>query len=591
MRSLSKRFLLLAASGCLFLIAWTRPAIYPGRFQELAATVRAMGWLLALALGVRALAPARLHCAGVRAFAAFEGWLRRRHSRAFRLAVLLATVYVLVFAPFVLLRHERFNSSTYDLAVYDQAVWSTTQGRWLETSIEARPGEYMCLLADHFAPILTLLAPLYWLWPHVHALLLFQTAALAAGALCVFAIAEHRLQSRSTALAFAATYLLYPAIGFVNRFDFHPVALSIPLLLTGILCVERRRWGLAAICLGATMLCKEDMGLAVGTFALAVAFSIDKKALGCALFAAGVGASLLAMFVVLPAYRGAESDTWERYLHWGPTPGQAIANILSHPAAILQDIVHGSPHKAAFLLKVFLPVAFLSLLRPWPLLAALPALGYNLASGNPSQSSVCFHYVAPIVPFVFYAAILAAERIQRGRCKSHATLTLLLLACAVLAFALDCPFTKRITFPFWEVYGVERTCDANAIRAVAKHVPSHASLAATMPLGSHFSHRRNLRLIWPMKSSALPSTDYILADLSDYRWNSIPNAAAAKQNLALLLSQAVANGYGFVSQAGPVVLLKKDVRDPAASNRLMMLLDKYVGDELRVLRQKAPRPR
>ena len=456
----------------------------------------------------------------------------------------------------------------------------------LETSIEARPGGYMCLLADHFAPILTLLAPLYWVWPHVHALLLFQTIALASGALCVFAIARGRLDSRLTALVFAAAYLVYPAVGFINRFDFHPVALSIPLLLTGIVFVERRRWTWATACLAGAALCKEDMGIAVGVFACAVAFGRGRKGLGLSLFVAGVAASLVTMFVVLPAFRGGESDTWERYLHWGATPIEAMKNILSHPLSVVEDVIHGSPHKAAFLLKLFLPLAFVPLLRPWPLLAALPALGYNLASGNPSQSSVCFHYAAPIVPFVFYAAVLSAERIQHGRAKHRVALPLALVASAAFAVVLDCPLTKRVTFPFWEVYGLERTCDAASSRAVARHVPEGASLAATMPLGPHFAHRRNLRLIWPMKSSALPDTDYLIADLSDFRWNSIPNAAVARRNLALVLSQAVSGGYGIAHTCGPVVLLRRAAGGPGAGRQLVELLDQHMPEVLADLRRK-----
>jgi len=595
------------------------PNDYRPKFAELVLALRAASWLWAIVLIGRATLPARSIAGLADLTRACDVWLDCGKRRVRSVLASGALIFTVVYGSFSIARHECFNSGMYDLAVYDQAVWNTGQGRWLETSIEARPDRYMSLLADHFAPILTLLTPVYWIWPHVHALLLCQTLALASGALCVFAIARHRLGSSTAAVAFAAAYLLYPAIGFVNRFDFHPVALSIPLLLAGLLAAERGRWRVACVCIAAAMLCKEDLGLAVAMYGVTAFLLFRKRRLGVSLFVAGLTASVLAMFVVLPAFRGEPSDTWERYQHWGATPSEALLGVLTHPAAVIKDVFQQSPLKAAFIIKLLLPLAFLPLLHPVALLGALPALAYNLASGNPSQSSIYFHYVSPIVPFFFYAAILGAERLSRGLSSgdgplpedddprrerssvdsslvgldgdspqrtvpsSLGLLPFTVLASTILSLGLDFPLTKKIAFPFWEVHGIEKTCDVAAIRAVGKQVPERASLAATLPLGPHFAHRRNLRLIWPAKSAALPNTDYILADLADFRWNSIPNARAAKQNLVILLTQSAANGYGVVHSEGSVLLLRRGAGNRASVHQIMALLDRYLGAELRGL--------
>ena len=593
----------MAAGGLLLFLRWGffDPSDYRPKFADLVLALRAGAWLWAILLLARATLPAR-HLAGLADLTpTCEAWLNCGKHRTRVVLATAALIYTAIYGSFSITRHECFNSGMYDLAVYDQAIWNTAHGRWLETSIEARPDQYMNLLADHFAPILTLLTPVYWIWSHVHMLLLCQTLALASGALCVFAIAKHRLESSPVAGVFSVAYLLYPALGFVNRFDFHPVALSIPLILGGILAAERGRWRMACMCFVGAMLCKEDLGLAVAMYGVTAFFLFAKRRLGPSLFVAGLSVSFLAMFVVLPAFRGEPSDTWERYQHWGATPREALVGVLTHPTAVIKDVFQQSPLKAAFIIKLLLPLAFLPLLRPVALLGALPAIAYNLASGNPSQSSIYFHYVSPIIPFVFYAAILGAERLQRGLSSVDCPLTppdhgdspqrtvpspllpLAVLASTVLSLALDFPLTKKITFPFWEVYGVEQTCDVAAIRAVAKHLPERASLAATLPLGPHFAHRRDLRLIWPAKSAALPNTDYILADLADYRWNSIPNARAAKQNLAIMLTQSAASGYGILHNEGSVLLLKRDTGNPASVHRLMALLDRYMGAELRGL--------
>jgi len=265
---------------------------------------------------------------------------------------------------------------------------------------------------------------------------------------------------------------------------------------------------------------------------------------------------------------------------------------LRHPGEVLRDVVEGTPLKAAFVFKALLPLAFLSLLYPSMFAVALPAFAYNLVSANPSQSSIYFHYVSPILPFIFYAAILGAQRIVQARSApnqtaARAALCLAIAASTATAIALDCPFAKRITFPFWEVYGVERTCDVAAAHGVVKRAPDGASIAATMPLGPHLAHRRSLRLLWPMKSAALPDTDYIIADLADFRWNSVPSATTAKKNLALMLCQAAAQGYGLEASAASVVLLKRGAASPKSSQKLIALLATYLGPELRALRRSA----
>lgn len=566
-----------------------RAGVFSPKFDPLVQSVGGLGCVLAafgLAVGLTSLAARR------RANAALQAMDRRLlRARRVRLTVLfvMACAYVAIMGGFSSLRHHRFNSSTYDLAVYDQAVWNTSRGRWLETSIEARPGEYLNLLGDHFAPILTLFAPLYWLWPSVHLLLLLQTLALASGGLCTYAIAFRRTGSAVWALTFAAAYWLYPAVGFVNRFDFHPSALAIPLFLGSLLAIDSRRWGWAAAGLAGAMLCKEDMGLAVAALGVVLAVR-GRRAGGLSLAAVGLGVSLAAMFVVLPWFRGEASDTWERYQHWGDSPMQAAKAILADPGGVALDVFGNAPRKIAFVVKLLLPLAALPLLCPLALLPALPALGYNLVSGNPSQASIYFQYATPIVPFVFYAGIMAVERLRQRRAAAADLLLLAVLAATVVAVVQDCPLTKPVAFPYWEVGGAARACDTDSARAVAARVPAQASLAATMALGPHFAHRRNLRLIWPLKSSAVPDTDYLIADLSDMRWNSAPSPVPAQQSLAVLLSQAVAKGYGIEYRAGPVLLLKRGAASADTLLRLMSLLDQYMGEAIRELRQTKPAP-
>ena len=129
--------------------------------------------------------------------------------------VLLGTV---IYAGFAILRHERLNSSTYDLGIKDQVIWNTSRGRWWASSVEVTH-----YLGDHVQLVFLPLALVYRIWPSVYLLLFLQAAGLAFGALPLYWLARRRLESAGMALLFAALYLLYPALGFINRFDFHAV--------------------------------------------------------------------------------------------------------------------------------------------------------------------------------------------------------------------------------------------------------------------------------------------------------------------------------------------------------------------------------
>ena len=93
-------------------------------------------------------------------------------------------------------------------------------------------------LGDHSSLILIPLAPVFALAPHAITLLGLQTLALAAGAVPVWLLARRELPAGPLPLACAALYLLQPALGYMNLFEFHPETLAVPFLLWGALEVR-----------------------------------------------------------------------------------------------------------------------------------------------------------------------------------------------------------------------------------------------------------------------------------------------------------------------------------------------------------------
>ncbi|MFN2272345.1 MAG: DUF2079 domain-containing protein, partial [Anaerolineae bacterium] len=83
--------------------------------------------------------------------------------------VLLILAHVAAYGWLAIQRHERFNSTGFDLAIKEQVIWNTLHGRFFASSPEVENA-----FADHFQPVMLALIPLYVLIPSPKLLLWVQ---------------------------------------------------------------------------------------------------------------------------------------------------------------------------------------------------------------------------------------------------------------------------------------------------------------------------------------------------------------------------------------------------------------------------------
>ncbi|MGH9042272.1 MAG: DUF2079 domain-containing protein, partial [Acidimicrobiia bacterium] len=107
-------------------------------------------------------------------------------------------VWAAVFGRLAYLRHDRFGSQSFDIAIFDQAIWLISRGGDLFITVRG-----LELLGHHANFGLFLLAPFYWLGAGPHFLNLLQVASLALGAVPVFLLARDRWHSAWLALVAA----------------------------------------------------------------------------------------------------------------------------------------------------------------------------------------------------------------------------------------------------------------------------------------------------------------------------------------------------------------------------------------------------
>jgi uncharacterized membrane protein len=584
-----------------------------------------------------------------------DDWLRagQRWSILLALAILVAAA---VLAAYSIARHNAFNSKAYDLGLHAQVWWNTSQGRPFAGSVEV--DNY---LGDHVSPIILPLAPLYSLWPDARLLLLLQAAALAVGAWPLALLARRRLRphwpqgAHLAALLLAAIYLTYPALGFVNRFEFHEEVFAVPLLLLAFWALEARRLAVMSLALLLALLTKEDVGLTVAAFGLwawwrgregsrmgtdehgseetpvtlsgsgappapahdaseespssgsqrltdpltagrrftepARAANAERRLQAAGLLWATIGVtwSLITLFVIIPFFRGAESDTLARYAWLGSGPFDILSGAIQNPGRIAGHLL-GEPRRLWMLVKFLLPVGFLPLLSP-AILIALPSLAVNWLAGNLYQASIYAHYATLMIPVVFAAAVYGMERVAVSgvRCQvsgvrfhvSRFTLTLLgLAACALLAMGFDQFWQARPGPDDWENYGLARQVDEAAFRKAAALLPAGGAVATTEAYAPHLANRQGLYLLHdPRILFAVDRVDWVLVDLNDHRYGVQP-----RQYYGLLRWVADVRGLGVCHFAGDVALLGPGCNDPLAGPsflaRLAELQAEAAGDQV-----------
>ena len=410
-------------------------------------------------------------------------------SRALALAV---SAFAAGFGALAVLRHRSFFTGRFDLGNMTQAVWSTAHGDPLAVTNLA--GEQTNRLASHFDPILVLFAPLWLLWPSPEMLLVAQAIAIALGALPVFWLARKHLDSERAGLGFALAYLLFPATQWLALSEFHPVALACPLLLFAFWFLDEDRLLPFAICAALACTTKEEIPLAVAGLGLWYALARRRRVAGFAIAIAGAAAAVVALGVVAHYNDGGDPFAG-RYEEVGGSPSGILKTLVTDPLTIAHAAFDFDGLE--YLLVLLVPLAFLPLAAPLALLPALPDLALNLLSSTDTQTSIHFHYVAPIVPALFAAAIFAAARFERPIVKPLVGLVL------VSNFVLG-------AIPLWGAIPGGEDLQANAA-LISDHdrtatralrlIPDDAVVSASNSLGAHLSARRRF-LSFPLREDA-----------------------------------------------------------------------------------------
>ncbi len=323
----------------------------------------------------------------------------------------------------------------YDQIDYQQSIWNTTQGRFLEIS-HYRHTDH--LWGMDFIPAIVLLVPFYALFPSALTLNFFQAVCMALGAWPVYGIARDRFDNSCLAgIGWAAIYLLYPSLWFVTMSaPWQPRTLAIPALLGAFYMLQQRRWAGCMALLALALTTRTDVSLVVCMFGILAGlwrmgwrWVLPPLLLGLTWF-------YVSTSVIVPAFYRDDyqpqagtigqsyDETWPGtspqlayYSHLGNSTGEIVRTIVTRPVQMAQLML--TPPKLTYLVLMLLPLAFLPLLAPDVALLASPIIAMNLLSTRVFQYTIREQYQALVIPGLVLAAIIGGARLWRWWVARH----------------------------------------------------------------------------------------------------------------------------------------------------------------------------
>lgn len=375
-------------------------------------------------------------------------------------------VYLFVALRLYIFKFNNFDFGKFDQGNMTQMVWNTLRGRILYLT-DYFGSNVPRWSMSHVDPILLLFVPVFALFQHPMTVAYAQLVLIVLSAFIVYAIANMELKSRWASCAFAISYLLYPALGFINStMGFHGVTAAVPFFLGAFYVFEKMyKRGFTSkgiivlsILLIITMSGKEQIPLYVfmwGLFILvfrngvADAFKFTKEwfrkwiltvntKIGLGMVISGIIWFCIAFFVIIPKYAPLRTESYNRFLkslnvdvnssanvtlenyflgryeNFGSSYKDVIINMVLNHRKVIR--VFFGTDKLGNLSMTFTPLLYIPLLNPSMLLISAPdfLINYLTTEEGLGTSEIQSHRISMIIPILIISSIYAVGFISRS---------------------------------------------------------------------------------------------------------------------------------------------------------------------------------
>ncbi len=410
-------------------------------------------------------------------------------------------LYTLTFSTLSILRHFAF-ASNYDLANMSQTVWNTLHGR---PFVLSGTGATISRFSIHGDLLLILLSPFYLILERAVVLLVIQSVALGLGAIPVFLLAKKIFRSlkinlnlvKITSLAMVLVYLLNPAMEWTNIYDFHAVALAIPVMLVVFYAAFTKKWRLYWFFTLLALTAKEEVSLAISMLGLIIFFIFKERKVGLATVLIGILWFLVITFWIIPSFSQAGSH-WAVEGLYAPAKQKVFA---SKTLPEFLDVLRGYFLEGVatnYYIALLKPFSFLPLLGLIWMIPALPEFMINLLSTNGQMQNLTFHYDSLITPFLMISTIFAIKylisflslikQLNRFKTTVLAGLTFVLV---VVAARVNYHYSPLPTTPSCWCLSYQVTSEDQEFRKILRTIPKKAIVTSSGEIRAHLSTREN----------------------------------------------------------------------------------------------------
>lgn len=429
-------------------------------------------------------------------------------TRPVHYAWLICLGFAVVYGSISLYNHYVFRTSAHDLGIKNQAIYDYAHFRWNYNTVMNELGGEINILANHFEPILFILAPFWYLFGS-YTLLIFQIVFILAGGWGIYLylrqITDHKILPLIAMAAFYGTWGIYSALSF----DFHTNVLGAMLVPWIMLFMEKKKPWTAFIFLFLLINCKENMALwAVFIGAgLAVHYWKNKTlrwfSLGFSMF------SLVYFVLIMAVFMPYFSQGKLEYIHFqysalGDGPIEAIRTVVTKPLYTLRLLfVNHLPEKTIFNdtaktnlhIAVLLSGGIFLLVKPQFLVMLIPVYGQKMFSDDPGKWSVFGQYSIEFTPVLIICAFLVISKIRNEK-------IMLLTAILVFLSCLDTAKDKidkwkpgaywKVTLNFYSLSHYRTEIDVPELYRAMDLIPDTAAVCASSMIVPHIAGRRDI---------------------------------------------------------------------------------------------------
>lgn len=447
---------------------------------------------------------------GIYAYRAFEGqwlsWLRRFQPKTERTGFIVLLMLWVLYSSWAsytsIIEHWNLGTRVFDLGVYGNTVYNTSQGRLLECAFTAR-GTH---ISAHFDPILILISPIYWLYPRVESLLVLQSFWLGAAAIPLYFYSRRNGLAIGEALVVCSAYLLLPALHGVNFFGFHSLALMVPLVVCMLYWLEAEKYlpYFATTLLLLTV--REDQSLIVTTIGF-YALVTRRAKIGVLTLLLAAAYAVFAKIITSKVLGPGGARTYEYYygevmMAGGNGAVDLAVSVLSNPLLAFATIL--KLPKIYYFLKLLVPLCFFPLLggrKVWLLAYGFLFIGLSSRTAVPT---VHYQYSALLLPFVMVAAIDGMKRVFGSKLWLRFGDVERPMRRAIFGAILAGSLGTSLTFGAWPTnpgfyagrtplqrrYGSREAARRHQLLELESRIPADARICVDSNLGPHLSNNQ-----------------------------------------------------------------------------------------------------